>query len=105
SSGEVVWELLTDGGADYPGDSKATVMEAIAQHADVSGGMDAGDVKAALFAAKGDLTAARMEMATVSPGDAWLGLTGAAQKAAWEKGAAQAEQILKEKGDKTPLTF
>jgi hypothetical protein len=103
SSGEVVWELLTDGGADYPGDSKATVLQAIAQHADVSDGMDAGDVKAALFAAKGDLAAARMQMATVSPGDAWLGLTGAAQKAAWEKGAAQAEQILKEKGVKTPL--
>ena len=103
SSGEVVWELITDGGADYPGDSKATVLEAIAQHADVSGGMNAGDVKAALFAAKGNLTAAREEMATVGPGDGWLFLTGAAQKAAWEKGAAQAEQILKEKGVKTPL--
>jgi hypothetical protein len=99
---DVVYELYTDSGALYSGDDKATLLQAVARHANLADGMDAADVKAALYAAAGNLTTAREQMATVSPGDAWLYLTGAAQRAAWEKGMAQTWPILKAKGMKTP---
>lgn len=99
---DVVYSLYTDSGALYAGDDKATLMKAVARHQNLADGMDSRDVKVALYAAAGNLTAAREQMATVSPGDFWLGLTGSAQRAAWDKEIAQEWPMLKAKGMKTP---
>jgi hypothetical protein len=99
---DVVYSLYTDNGALYLGDDKATLMKAVARHQNLADGMDSRDVKVALYAAAGNLTIARKQMATVSPGDLWLGLTGSAQRAAWEKEIAQEWPTLKAKGMKTP---
>jgi hypothetical protein len=99
---DVTYSLYTDSGALYSGDDKATLMQAVAHKENLADGMDAGDLKAALYAATGNLTTARQQMATVSPGDDWLFLPPAAQKAAWQKDIAQSWPILKAKGMKTP---
>jgi hypothetical protein len=99
---DVTYSLYTDSGAIYSGDDKITLMRAVARHQNLADGMDSRDVKVALYAATGNLTAARKQMATVSPGDLWLGLAGRAQRAAWEKAIAQEWPTLKAKGIKTP---
>lgn len=102
---DVSYNLYTDSGAFYGGGDKRSLMEAVARHQNMADGMLAGEVKVALYAAAGDLTTARERMATVSPGDAWLGLTGAAQRAAWDKVVAREWPILKAKGIKTRPTM
>ncbi|HXT91643.1 MAG TPA: hypothetical protein VN714_20600 [Trebonia sp.] len=100
---QVSYNLYTDGGAYYAGGDKRSLRQAVARHEDMADGITATEVKTALYAAAGNLASAREQMATVLPGDQWFFLTGAAQRAAWEKGAAQERVILKEKGIKTPL--
>jgi hypothetical protein len=102
---DVTYSLYTDGGALYFGDDKATLMQAVAHKENLADGMDAGDLKAALYAANGNLTVARQQMATVSPGDNWLFLPLAQRKAIWEKGLPQLRALLKEKGVKTLPTM
>jgi hypothetical protein len=99
---DVTYSLYADSGALYSGDDKVTLMEAVARHENLADGMDSRDVKVALYAAAGNLATAREQMATVSPGDLWLGLTGAAQRAAWEKEMAREWPLLRAKGMKTP---
>ena len=99
---DVVYSLYTDSGAIYLGDDKVTLMRAVARHQDVADGMDSRDLKVALYAAAGNLAAARAQMTTVSPGDQWLGLTGAARQAAWDKEIAKEWPALKAKGMKAP---
>jgi hypothetical protein len=99
---QVSYNLYTDSGAYYAGGDKPSLMEAVAQHQNMANGIDAREVAAARYAATGDLTTAVKRMATALPGDAWLLLTGTAQRTAWEKGMTQEWPILRAKGMKTP---
>jgi hypothetical protein len=98
----VAYNLYTDSGAYYVGGDKRSLMQAIARHENLADGMVSRDVKAALYATAGNLATAREQMATASPGDRWLGLTGTAQRVAWEKEMAQEWPTLRAKGMKTP---
>jgi hypothetical protein len=100
---QVSYNLYTDSGAFYGGGDKKSLMEAVARHENMADGIDAREVAAARYAAAGDLATARVRMADASPNDLGLGLSPAARKKIWEKGRAQADQILKEKGAKFRL--
>jgi len=100
---EVTYNLYTDRGAYYGGDSKSTLMAAIAGHDNMADGMDARETSAARYAVAGDLTTARQRMADATPNWFGLGRSPAVQKRLWEKAAAAARPILRAKGIKTPL--
>jgi hypothetical protein len=95
---EVLYNLYTDSGAYYVADTKQGLKAAVEQHDDIAYGTDARQVAAARDAATGDLAAARVRMANVTPNDLGLGLSPAARKKIWDAARVQADQILKEKG-------
>ncbi|HEY1670910.1 MAG TPA: hypothetical protein VGG54_34865 [Trebonia sp.] len=100
---QVYYGLYTDGGALYSGDDKKTLVSAVNHHANQADSVDTREVAAARYAATGNLTTARELMVNATPNWYALGQSAAARNAAWQKGAAQASKILKEKGVKTPL--
>lgn len=95
---EVLYNLYTDSGDYYVGDTKQGLKAAVDQHENIAYGYDARQVAGARYAATGDLAAARMRMANVTPNDLGLGLSPAARKKIWDKARVQADQTLKEKG-------
>jgi hypothetical protein len=100
---ETVYELFTDTGAHYPGDSKATLRSAVVQGANDGGSMYTAVTKAAVYAASGDLTSARTKMVNAT-GNCWgLGLSSTAQQALWAKctNSSALRQKLKANGVKS----
>jgi hypothetical protein len=95
---EVLYNLYTDRGAYYVGDTKQGLIAAVEQHENIDNGTDARQVAAARYAATGDLATARVRMANVTSNDLGLGLPPAARKKIWDQARAQADVILKEKG-------
>jgi hypothetical protein len=95
--------LYTDGGDVYSGDSKQTLMSAVAQHANLASGSDLRAVAAARYAATGNLATARVQMVDATPNDFFLSL--AARKKIWAEGAAARQALMREKGMKTPLVM
>lgn len=100
---EVTYNLYTDSGAYYVGDNKSTLMQAVAQHANLAYGIDAREAAAARYAVTGNLSTARDRMIDATPNWFALGQSSAVRKRLWEKGAAQTRRILREKGVKTAL--
>jgi hypothetical protein len=92
-----------DSGAFYGGGDKKSLMEAVADHDDEADGIYAREVRAALYAATGDLATARVQMADASPNALGLGLGPAARQKIWDKARTQADEILKEKQAKFRL--
>ncbi len=95
---EVLYNLYTDNGDYYVGDSKQGLVTAVDQKANLDDGSDAREVAAAQYAAAGDLTSARVKMATAQSNPLGIGLSPAERQKIWDKGRAQAEEIIKEKG-------
>jgi hypothetical protein len=95
---EVSYNLYTDTGAFYGGGDKKSLMKAVAQHEDLSAGIQAREVKAALAAVKGDLTTTGRQMVNASPNSLGLGLSAADRQAIWDKAKAQYGQVYKDKG-------
>ena len=98
---QVYYGLYTDSGKLYSGDSKQTLMTAVAQHSNQAAGADFRAVAAARYAAAGDLATARERMVNATPNDFFLSL--AARKKIWAEGAAARQALMREKGIKTPL--
>jgi hypothetical protein len=104
---QVLYSLYTDDGQMYTGDDKKTLMQAVATHSNLADTSNVAEIAAARAAATGDLATARVQMIDTMPNCFALTLSGAAQEkaraACWAAGAAERNQILKEKGIKTPL--
>lgn len=102
----VSYNLYTNSGIYYGGGTKSYLVWAIAHHDHdaLNDSFDVSSVAAARYAATGDLTTARVRMALASGGNPLgLGLSPAARQKIWDKGMAQAKEILKEKGAKVKL--
>jgi hypothetical protein len=104
---QVLYAVYTDDGRMYTGDSKQTLVAAIAQHANQADSTNAAEIAAAVYAADGDLATGRAKMVNALPNCFGVGLSPAAQKKfeaqCWAAGAATRRQIEREKGIKTPL--
>ncbi|MDH2426911.1 hypothetical protein [Sphaerisporangium sp. TRM90804] len=98
----VTYNLYTDGGEYYVTDTEGALPEAIAGGDNLAEDVNARQVAAALFAATGDLDAARKQMVNATPNAFGLGLSPDEQKAAWDEAMAKQERILREKGVATP---
>ena len=100
---DTVYELFTDGGAHYPGDSKATLRSAVVQGANDGGTMYTAVTKAAVYASSGNLTSARTMMVNATSNCWGLGLSAAAQQALWTKctSSSAIQQKLKANGVKS----
>jgi hypothetical protein len=101
----VIYNLYTDTGVYYAGATKQGLATAVAHHQASDNSTDISlEVAAARYAATGNLTTARERMALASGGNPLgLGLSPAARQKLWDKGLAQDEAILKEKGAKVKL--
>lgn len=99
---DVYYGLFTDGGDLYSGDSKQTLMTAVAQHDNQADGADS-EVAAAREAATGDLATARIRMINTTPNDFFL--STAEREKLWKAGAAARQALMRAKGIKTPLTM
>ena len=97
---DISYNLYADNGAFYGGGDKSSLEQAVNQHQNLSDGVNSREVAAARYAATGNLTTARQQMANATPNDLGLGLSPAARQKIWDKGRAQANEILKEKGAK-----
>jgi hypothetical protein len=100
---QVLYALYTDSGDMYTGDNKQTLMAAVADHANQADSTNAREIAAANYAATGDLATARVRMVDALPNDFFLPL--AEREKIWAEGAAARQALLREKGDKTPLTM
>lgn len=100
---QVSYNLYTDGGAFYVGGDKPSLIQAVAQHQNMADGLTAREVKAALYAAAGNLDTARVQMTDATPNDLGLGLPLAEREQIWAKAMAAAKTLLKEKGVDKPL--
>jgi len=104
---QVLYAVYTDDGKMYTGDDKQTLMAAVADNANQADASNAREIAAARSAAAGNLAAARVKMIDALPNCFELTLSGAAQEkaraACWARGAAARNEILREKGIKTPL--
>jgi hypothetical protein len=98
----VNYSLYTDSGKLYGSDTKRNLSAAVAHHQNLPDPVGVLDVAAARYAATGDLVKAREQMVNATPNDLGLGLSPAAAQDAWDKGQAQARQIMREKGIKNP---
>jgi len=98
---EVNYDLYTDSGDYYWGMTKSTLLEVVASHQNLSGGVDAREVAAALYAATGNLAAARVRMINATPNPFELGDTPA-QKRAFEKKPAAENAAQRRRGIKFP---
>lgn len=85
----VNFEVYTDSGAYYWATTRGGLLDAIASHQDRSGGLSVHEVSAALYAANGDLAAARVRMINATPNPFGLGDTPAQKKALAKKIFAQ----------------
>jgi hypothetical protein len=84
------------------GGGQRSHREAVTRHQDLSDGINAREVKAAGYAASGNLTTARQQMVNAVP-NAWgVGLSPAAAQAVWDKAVAKEWPILQAKGMKSP---
>ncbi len=95
---DISYNLYADNGAFYGGGDKSSLEQAVNRHQNLSDGVNSREVAAALYAANGDLTTARQQMTNATPNDLGLGLSAAARQQIWDKGRAQTNEILKEKG-------
>jgi hypothetical protein len=98
---QVLYALYTDSGDLYTGDSRQSLMAAVADHANQADGTNTRELAAARYAATGDLATARVRMVDALPNDFFLPL--AAREKIWEQGAAARQALEREKGIKTPL--
>jgi len=98
---EVTYNLYTDSGDYYVTDTESALPAAIAGHGNLADGIDSREVAAARHAVTGDLTTARERMINATPNPFGLGLSPAAQQAAWEKSVAAKRDIYQQKGIKT----
>jgi hypothetical protein len=104
---QVSYNLYADSGAFYGGGNKQSLTQAVRQHQNMAGGINAREVAAARYAATGDLATARMRMINASPNWLGLGLSRAAQKKLAEKVMANLRVLYKEKhvkGSPPPIT-
>jgi hypothetical protein len=99
---EVTWNLYTDRGDLYVTDTKKALPAAIARHDNLADGSGPRQVAAARYAVAGDLTTARERMVDATTNPFGLGLSPAAQKAAWDKAVAANREIYREKGIPLP---
>jgi hypothetical protein len=97
---DVSYNLYTDDGAFYVGGDKKSLAQAIAKGQDLADGITGAEVKAALYAARGDLSAARVQMVDASPNDIGLGLPKAEREKIWAKAMAKVRKVYLEKGIK-----
>jgi hypothetical protein len=93
------FDLYTDSGDYYYGMTRSALIEAVASHDNISGGLSVREVAAALYAANGDLAAARVRMINATPNPFGLGDTPA-EKKALAKGIA-ADNAAMRKRDKS----
>jgi hypothetical protein len=100
---QVSYNLYTDSGAFYVGGDKASLRQAIRLDQNMADGITAQEVKAALYAAAGNLATARVQMVDASSNALGLGLPLAERKAIWAKAMAADAKLFKEKGIKAPL--
>jgi hypothetical protein len=101
-SAQVSYNLYTDSGAFYAGGDKKSLMQAIAEHQNMADGITAREVKAALYAASGNLATAREQMLDAAPNALGLGLPLAAREEIWATAMAAEAKNFKEKGIKAP---
>lgn len=99
---EVSYNLYTDSGEFYGGDSKKTLRQAISRHENNAGGVTGREVAAARYAVKGNLDTARKRMVNASPNNLGLGLSAADRQKIWDKAKAEQGEIFKAKGIKFP---
>jgi hypothetical protein len=95
---QAYYGLYTDRGALYSGDDKKTLVNAVAKHENQAESIDAREVKAATFAATGNLAAAREQMVSATPNDYFLSL--AARTKIWNQNLPALKKLLREKGSK-----
>ena len=104
---QVVYALYADNGALYLGGDKKSLMAEVAGHENQADGTNAREIAAARYAATGDLATAVKRMINALPNCFELSVSPAARQEArdkcWAAGAAARNQILREKGVKTPL--
>jgi hypothetical protein len=98
---QVLYALYTDSGAMYTGDSKQTLMAAVAGHENQADITNAREIAAAKYAATGNLAAAREQMVDALPNDFFLPL--AQREKIWAQDAPARDALMREKGVKTPL--
>jgi hypothetical protein len=99
---EVTYNLYSDSGDLYVTDTRNALPAAIARHDNLADGSGPREVAAARYAVAGDLTAARERMVDATTNPFGLGLSPAAQKAAWDKAVAANRRIYQEKGIPVP---
>jgi len=99
---QVSYNLYTDAGAFYVGGDKYSLKQAVARGENMADGITAREVKAALYAAAGNLATARVQMTDASPNALGLGLPLAAREQIWAKAMAADAKLFKEKGIKVP---
>jgi hypothetical protein len=97
---EVSYNLYTDGGAFYVGGDKKSLMQAVALGQNLADGITGAEVKAALYAASGNLATARTQMIDASPNDLGIGLPQAEREKIWAKSLAALRKLYAEKGVK-----
>jgi len=101
---EVTYNLYTDSGAYYGANNKKNLTAAVDRHENLAGSwLDARQVvRAARYAATGDLTSARERMLNATPEQfqRLLRDSPAARKKLWEKEMAKARAIFRAKGVK-----
>jgi hypothetical protein len=97
---QISYNLYADNGAFYGGGDKTSLAKAVNHHENMADGINSREVAAARYAANGNLTTARQQMANATPNGLGLGLSPAARQKIWDKGRAQANELLKEKGAK-----
>jgi hypothetical protein len=98
---EVSYNLYADNGAFYAGGDKASLREAVNRHQNMADGVYAREVAAALYAASGNLTAAREQMINATPNSWGLGLSPAQQQAIWNKSVSKLRDKFEANGIKT----
>jgi len=97
---DVSYNLYTDDGAFYVGGDKKSLAQAVAKGQNLADGITGAEVKAALYAARGALSAARVQIVDASPNALGLGLPKAEREKIWAKAMAKVRKIYLEKGIK-----
>jgi hypothetical protein len=101
---EVDYFVYTDSGDIYSAASESGLPAAVAHHANIADGTEAREVAAARYAAKGDLTAAREKMVSITGSNLGLGLSPAQRQKVWDRSIAASKEVFKEKGIKPPAS-
>jgi hypothetical protein len=99
---EVSYNLYTDSGEFYGGDSMKTLRQAISRRENNASGITGRTVAAARYAVKGGLETARKQMVNASPNYLGLGLSAADRQKLWDRAKVEQGETYKAKGIKFP---